>query len=89
MSIDFRFKWVCRNGWKDTKWGFWDVRPPGIWDDFYVADEGLVTGTNPQSAKSTAYAAVTAFDAFVKADRELGGCREIYHPEFGVLDRTS
>jgi len=38
------------------------VRPEGVWDDFHVADGRLVTGTNPQSAKSTAKAALEIFE---------------------------
>ncbi|TVY64154.1 Glyoxalase, partial [Lachnellula suecica] len=38
------------------------VRPDGVWDDFHVADGRLVTGTNPQSAKSTAKAALEIFE---------------------------
>jgi len=38
------------------------VRPGGVWDDFHIADGRLVTGTNPQSAKSTAKAAVEIFE---------------------------
>lgn len=39
-----------------------DVRPAGVWEDFVVKDGRLVSGTNPQSARSAAYAAVHAFD---------------------------
>jgi putative intracellular protease/amidase len=39
-----------------------DVRPKGVWDDFHVVDGRLVTGTNPQSAKSTARAALEVFE---------------------------
>ena len=38
-----------------------DVRPDGVWDDFHITDGRIVTGTNPQSARSTAEAAVAAF----------------------------
>ena len=38
-----------------------DVRPEGVWDDYHIADGRLVTGTNPQSAKSTAKAALEVF----------------------------
>jgi len=38
------------------------VRPKGVWDDFHVVDGRLVTGTNPQSAKSTARAALEVFE---------------------------
>jgi putative intracellular protease/amidase len=39
-----------------------DTRSEGIWDDYYVIDGRLVSGMNPQSAKSTTVAAVQAFD---------------------------
>ncbi|KAJ9618069.1 plasma membrane heat shock protein, partial [Knufia peltigerae] len=37
------------------------VRSEGVWDDFHVTDGRIVTGMNPQSAKSTAKAAVDIF----------------------------
>ncbi|KAH8647873.1 IgE-binging protein [Xylariales sp. PMI_506] len=37
-------------------------RAPGIWDDFHIVDGRLVTGQNPASARSTAEAAVEAFE---------------------------
>lgn len=40
---------------------FIDVRSEGVWDDFHVTDGRIVTGMNPQSAKSTAKAAVDIF----------------------------
>lgn len=39
-----------------------DVRSEGVWDDYHVVDGRVVTGMNPQSAKSTAGAAVEVFD---------------------------
>ena len=33
-----------------------------MWDDFHITDGRLVTGTNPASARSTAEAAVAAFE---------------------------
>jgi len=47
--------------WADKLGGKY-VRPKGVWDDFHVTDGRLVTGTNPQSARSTAKAAVEAFE---------------------------
>jgi putative intracellular protease/amidase len=42
--------------------GFPDVRDPkDVWADFHIVDGRVVTGMNPQSAKSTAQAAVKAF----------------------------
>ncbi|KAF7503394.1 hypothetical protein GJ744_003916 [Endocarpon pusillum] len=38
------------------------VRSDGVWDDFHVADDRVVTGMNPQSAKATAEAAVAVFE---------------------------
>ncbi|KAJ9605699.1 plasma membrane heat shock protein [Cladophialophora chaetospira] len=38
------------------------VRPDGVWDDFHVVDGRIVTGTNPQSAKSTAEAVLKVFE---------------------------
>jgi putative intracellular protease/amidase len=38
-----------------------DVRSEGIWDDYHVVDGRLITGMNPQSAKSTADAVVETF----------------------------
>ncbi|OQO14258.1 hypothetical protein B0A48_01134 [Cryoendolithus antarcticus] len=38
------------------------VRPAGIWDDQYYVDGRIVSGVNPQSAKSTAEAAVRVFE---------------------------
>lgn len=40
-----------------------DVRGAGIWDDFIVKENRLVTGQNPQSARSAAYATLHAFEA--------------------------
>ena len=37
------------------------MRAEGVWDDFNVVDGRVVTGMNPQSAKSTAEAAVRVF----------------------------
>ncbi|KIW18209.1 hypothetical protein PV08_02497 [Exophiala spinifera] len=37
------------------------VRAEGVWDDFHVVDGRIVTGQNPQSAKSTAKAALEIF----------------------------
>lgn len=37
-------------------------RAPGVWDDFHITDGRLVTGMNPASARSTAEAAVAAFE---------------------------
>ncbi|PYH91861.1 class I glutamine amidotransferase-like protein [Aspergillus ellipticus CBS 707.79] len=37
-------------------------RSAGIWDDFHVVDERLVTGQNPASSTSTAKAAIEVFD---------------------------
>jgi len=42
-------------------WGL-DVRAEGVWDDFHVVDGRIVTGQNPQSAKSTAKAALEIFE---------------------------
>jgi putative intracellular protease/amidase len=39
------------------------VRPDDIWGDFHVTDGRVVTGTNPQSAKSTAEEVVKVFEA--------------------------
>jgi putative intracellular protease/amidase len=39
-----------------------DVRSAGVWDDFHVVDGRVVTGMNPQSAKSTAKAVVQTFE---------------------------
>ena len=39
-----------------------DVRPKGVWDDFHVTDGRIITGTNPQSAKSTAEEIVKVFE---------------------------
>jgi D-lactate dehydratase len=40
-----------------------DVRDPDdVWADFHVSDGRIITGQNPQSAKSTAVAIVAAFD---------------------------
>ncbi|KIX93220.1 uncharacterized protein Z520_11075 [Fonsecaea multimorphosa CBS 102226] len=38
------------------------VRADGVWDDFHVTDGRVVTGMNPQSAKSTAEATVAVFE---------------------------
>lgn len=40
-----------------------DIRPTGVWDDYFITDGRIVTGTNPQSAKSTAEEAVRVFDS--------------------------
>lgn len=37
-------------------------RSAGIWDDFTVIDDRLITGQNPQSSASTAQAVVTLFE---------------------------
>jgi len=47
--------------WAD-KLGAKYVRANGVWDDFHVADGRLVTGMNPQSARSTAKAALEIFE---------------------------
>ncbi|KAF2027444.1 class I glutamine amidotransferase-like protein [Setomelanomma holmii] len=39
------------------------VRPKGVWDDFHVTDGRIVTGANPQRAKSTAEEIVKVFEA--------------------------
>jgi len=39
-----------------------DVRADGVWDNFHVADGRVVTGMNPQSATSTAKAALEIFE---------------------------
>jgi putative intracellular protease/amidase len=39
-----------------------DVRADGVWDDFHVVDGRVVTGMNPQSARSTAKAAVDVYE---------------------------
>ena len=39
-----------------------DTRADGVWDDYQVVDGRLVTGQNPQSARSTAKAALEAFE---------------------------
>jgi putative intracellular protease/amidase len=39
-----------------------DVRADGVWDDFHVIDGRVVTGMNPQSAMSTAKAAVDVYE---------------------------
>lgn len=39
------------------------IRAEGVWDDFHVVDGRIVTGMNPQSAKSTATAAIQVFDS--------------------------
>lgn len=39
-----------------------DVRANGVWDDYHVVDGRIVSGQNPQSATSTAKAAVQVFD---------------------------
>lgn len=38
-------------------------RPADVWGDFHIVDGRIVTGTNPQSAKSTAEAVVKVFNA--------------------------
>ncbi|EUC41086.1 hypothetical protein COCMIDRAFT_9161 [Bipolaris oryzae ATCC 44560] len=38
------------------------VRSDGIWDDYHVVDGRVVTGMNPQSAKSTARAAIEVYE---------------------------
>ncbi|USP72729.1 Glyoxalase 3 [Curvularia clavata] len=37
------------------------VRSEGVWDDYHVVDGRVVTGMNPQSAKSTAKAAIEVY----------------------------
>ncbi|KAH7138777.1 class I glutamine amidotransferase-like protein [Dendryphion nanum] len=39
------------------------VRPDDVWGDFHVTDGRIVTGTNPQSATSTAKEAVRVFES--------------------------
>lgn len=39
-----------------------DVRSAGVWDDYHVVDGRVVTGMNPQSAKSTAKAAIEVYE---------------------------
>lgn len=39
-----------------------DSRGKGVWDDYHVIDGRLVSGMNPQSAKSTAKAALEVFN---------------------------
>jgi putative intracellular protease/amidase len=39
-----------------------DVRSEGVWDDYHVVDGRIVTGMNPQSAKSTTKAAIDVFE---------------------------
>jgi putative intracellular protease/amidase len=39
-----------------------DTRGKGVWDDYHVVDGRLVTGMNPQSARSTAKAALEVFE---------------------------
>lgn len=39
-----------------------DVRSDGVWDDFHVVDGRIVTGMNPQSAKSTTEAVIEVFE---------------------------
>jgi D-lactate dehydratase len=39
-----------------------DVRGAGVWDDYHVKENRLITGQNPQSAASTAYAALHTFE---------------------------
>ncbi|KAF2811833.1 class I glutamine amidotransferase-like protein [Mytilinidion resinicola] len=38
------------------------VRADGVWDDFHIVDGRVVTGMNPQSAHSTAKAALEVFE---------------------------
>ncbi|KAF2825877.1 IgE-binging protein [Ophiobolus disseminans] len=38
------------------------VRPKGVWDDFHVTDGRIITGANPQSARSTAEEIVKVFE---------------------------
>ena len=40
-----------------------DVRPDDIWGDFHVTDGRVVTGTNPQSAASTAKEVLKVFES--------------------------
>ncbi|MCJ1455297.1 hypothetical protein MMC28_005651 [Mycoblastus sanguinarius] len=46
-----------------TKLGAKYVRSDGVWDDFHVTDGRIVTGMNPQSAKSTAEEAVRVLES--------------------------
>lgn len=46
----------------DTNFHSPDERSAGVWDDFHIIDGRLVTGQNPQSARSTAVAVVEAFE---------------------------
>jgi putative intracellular protease/amidase len=39
-----------------------DVRSEGVWDDYHIVDGRVVTGMNPQSAKSTANAAIEVYE---------------------------
>ena len=39
-----------------------DVRSEAVWDDYHVVDGRVVTGMNPQSAKSTAKAAIEVYE---------------------------
>lgn len=39
-----------------------DSRSKGVWDDYHVTQGRLITGMNPQSATSTAQAALEAFN---------------------------
>jgi putative intracellular protease/amidase len=42
-----------------------DTRSKGVWDDYCTVDGPLVTGQNPQSAKSAAELAVKAYEKYV------------------------
>lgn len=39
-----------------------DDRAADVWDDFHITDGRVVTGMNPQSAKSTAKATLDVFE---------------------------
>ncbi|OAL18455.1 hypothetical protein AYO22_10651 [Fonsecaea multimorphosa] len=61
-------EWAAKLGAKSqgmdllTSFAASDVRADGVWDDFHVTDGRVVTGMNPQSAKSTAEATVAVFE---------------------------
>lgn len=58
-----RSLWFGCSGNEDSLTIFYtDVRSDGVWDDFHVADDRVVTGMNPQSAKATAEAAVRVLE---------------------------
>jgi D-lactate dehydratase len=40
---------------------FADSRAKGVWDDYHVVQGRVVTGMNPQSARSTAIAVLEQF----------------------------